>query len=729
MTRKVLIYTVALVLIASCIKEAPIGPTVTEYPAGEKGIMIKPSVADGDWNTLKTPSTKALADLTDKEVDQQYLEDHGFGLYAYYTAKNDFVAVTDTSVHGVVFNKRKFLHDDVLDVWKNYQWDGTDYSHVGKAEFWPTSSEHKLSFFAFAPWDPWYDDNLIKVSSTYDSPYIIYDDFVAQDLSASELEGQQNLLWGTNTAGMPHKNVTMSSYDPEGTVDMHFRHAPAKVRFTIQGTLAVTPPSTSGGNTPVFDSERGAVVTTLGTVSQSGPTTSTRYVSEGTFSYRAYQYRITEYTVTERQDQDVQMKRTGVRVTTTGKRYLVDNLTMNGFNKTGTLLLNNASAYEPTWIIGNETLNYTLNSSNVLSHSLRADSDDTIKSNLSTYTGITDTPKDMMSGYYLYALPKVVSTASPAIDVSLTYKTIEVNGTETVTQTGPASRYRTRTGKRYFVEQRRSTNTSWRQRESDFNFPSTWTSSGPAAVTGVVDGDELGWTPSETEFQYSYDWSDEVHLPWSYTDVTDWTTVEGSGTPYGTPTATYTDTKTLTSKIVSSFVGGSAYTINFLISGDKIELIVVPNPWDLEDEPAFTYDDNINRIIQYLDYDSAFIDYEDGGNVYINNRMGKFYFQLDEGKYISWKASLEGAPGSFGFTDENGQWIMDGENRATSIGGPVDPNVMNYIYVKAVDTASPTTNRAKLRIRGTDSNGDDTVLLNLVNNENVVEWTIVQNAQ
>ena len=156
---------------------------------------------------------------------------------------------------------------------------------------------------------------------------------------------------------------------------------------------------------------------------------------------------------------------------------------------------------------------------------------------------------------------------------------------------------------------------------------------------------------------------------------------------------------------------------------------MVPNPWELEDEPAFTYDDNINKILQYLDYDSAFIDYEDGGNVYINNRMGKFYFKLDEGKYVSWKASLEGAPGSFGFTDENGHWIMDGDVKATSIGGPIDPNVMNYIYIKAVDPASPTTNKAKLRIRGTDSNEEDTVLLNLVNNENVVEWTIVQNAQ
>ncbi len=717
MTRKAIIYLTALVLGVSCMKEQPVGPAVKEYPAGEKGIVLDPTVVDSDWNDLKTSPTKALSDLTDHEVDQTYLESSGFGVYAYYTGEDDFVSITDATIKGLVFNKRKFLYDSGLSKWQNYQWNGTDYSQAGKEEFWPTSSAEKLTFFAFAPWEPWHDDNLIKTSSTYASPYIIYDSYVAQSLTASELEKQQDLLWGTNTAGMPHKNVSMSSYTPEGTVDMHFRHAPAKVNFTIQGTLTVTPDAVSGGGTPVFDSARGEIDESHGTVGNNG--TDTRDEQTGNMWNRTYyQYEITEYTITDRQDQEVMMRKPNVTVTVTGNRYLVDNITMNGFNKTGTLLLGNTSAYEPTWIIGDQTLNYSLGSGSVITPGLFAAPEATVRGDLSTYTGITETPADLMSGYYLYALPKEINAGSPAIDVSLTYRTIAVNGRERVTQVGPASRYRTRVGKRYYVRQR--------SRNSLLANWGAWTDQGTAAVSGIVDGNKLGWTPSQTGFVYAYGWD---QIDWSYTDVTSWTTVEGSGTPYGNTTASYTETKTLNGKIVSPFVGGRAYTINFIVSGNKIELVVVPNPWELEDEPPFSYDDNINKILQPLDYDSAYIDYEDGGNVYINNRMGKFYFKLDEGKYISWKATLEGAPGSFGFTDENGHWIMDGSVKATSVGGPVDPNVMNYIYIKAVDPASPTTNRAKLRIRGTDSEGEDTVLLNLVNNEHVVEWTIVQNAQ
>lgn len=702
-------FVVPLVLIASCAKEErlkPGGPKA--YTGGDKAIIIKPSLADEDW----TPISRGSSDLAAKEVDSAYLANNGFGLYAYYTGKYDFVSVTDTTVKGLVFNKRKFLYDSGSSSWKNYQFNGSDYSQLGKAEFWPTSSEHNLTFFAFAPWAPWYDGK-VTTSSLYDCPYIVYDDYVAQSLTEAELEDQEDLLWGTNTSGMAHKNVHMSSYTPEGVVDMHFRHAPAKVSFSIQGTLAVATVSESVGSVPVLDSELGSAVDSQSGVDVDGPTEKD-YVYNSS-NRRYYQYEVTEYTIVERQDQDVLMTRT-VTLTTSGKRYFIDDITFQGFNKKGTLLLDNASAYEPSWIIGDETLNYSLNSSNVLTTSLQAASAATLKNNLSTYTGISVTPTDMMSGYYLYALPKEITASSPAISVSLTYKTAQVAGSERVTQTGPSNRYRTRIGKRYYV----------RERYYNFNSGrwSSWSDSGTAAVSGQVEDNKLGWNPSSTGFKYGQGWSD-----WIYEDVSEWTTTPGSGVPSGTPTAEYIDTKTLAGKIITPFVGGSSYNINLVVTGNILELDVIPAPWELEDEPPFSYDDNINKIIQPLDYDSAFVDYVDGGNVYINNRMGKFYFQMDEGKYVSWKASLEGAPGSFGFTDENGQWIMDGDHRATSVGGAIDPNVMNYIYVKAVDPASPTTNRAKLRIRGTDSFGEDTVLLNLVNNEKVVEWTIVQNAQ
>ena len=143
----------------------------------------------------------------------------------------------------------------------------------------------------------------------------------------------------------------------------------------------------------------------------------------------------------------------------------------------------------------------------------------------------------------------------------------------------------------------------------------------------------------------------------------------------------------------------------------------------------FDYTTDINDVIQALTYDSAFIDYADAqGNVYINNRMGKFYFRLGQGKYKAWQASLVG-DSAFGFTDENGNFLLDGNgNRVSSIRASIDPEVMNYIYIKAINSSSTVTSRAKLRIYYIDANNDVTAALNLVNMQGVNEWTIVQNA-
>lgn len=106
--RRIILFVVPLVLIASCAKEErlkPGGPKA--YTGGDKAIIIKPSLADEDW----TPISRGSSDLAAKEVDSAYLANNGFGLYAYYTGKYDFVSVTDTTVKGLVFNKRKFLYD------------------------------------------------------------------------------------------------------------------------------------------------------------------------------------------------------------------------------------------------------------------------------------------------------------------------------------------------------------------------------------------------------------------------------------------------------------------------------------------------------------------------------------------------------------------------------------------------------------------------------------------
>ena len=714
---------ILLPLLYSCRREEPWNSENPRYyKAGE--IVVRP-YADEDWQPME--KTKALADLEAKDVDINRLKDPvngGFGVYAYYTGADDFSGINDNStIHGLVFNKRKFVWES--DTWKNYQWNGSAYA-AGKSEFWPAKTSENLTFFAFAPWATWYDK--VQTSSTYDCPYIVYDSYVAEDLSPAELEAQEDILWGTNTFGMAHKNVGMTDYTPEGVVDMHFRHAVAKVHFSVLGSLAGTSVTAGNivqkGSTPV-----GSVSESRGTENETGPTimrlpnnSDFVRIQEGR-NYRAYQYRVTTYTIEERQEQNYTLTRSA-RVTVNGKVYLVDNVTFSGFKDSGTLLLDNASAYSPSWVLGNSTVNYTLSpSGTALKTSLQAVPEATLRNNLSTYSGISETATDMMGGYYLYVLPK--ENGSSPIDVSFVYKTAQVNGQETVDQvSGEVRAYRTRTLTRRYVEERKSTNTG----NSRFtpSWSDNWTiGNGTATVSGQVDGDILGWWPGPDADDYTDpEWGDWV-IP--DPDPSSWTTVEGSGTPYGTPSATYIETKTLTGQINTVFEGGNAYVIKLIVSGKELNLEVTPEPWELEDLPAYTFRNDENWPIQYLDYDSAYIDYEEGGNVYINNRMGKFSFQLNSGKYLSWQASLVGDP-AFGFTDENGHFLMEGGEMVSSIRGPIDPNVMNYIYVRAINSSATVTSRAKLRIYGIDSNGDATALLYLVNNPDVVEWTIVQNA-
>ena len=129
--------------------------------------------------------------------------------------------------------------------------------------------------------------------------------------------------------------------------------------------------------------------------------------------------------------------------------------------------------------------------------------------------------------------------------------------------------------------------------------------------------------------------------------------------------------------------------------------------------------------------------------VYINNRMGKFYFRIGKGKYLYWQASLIGDD-AFAFTDENGEYLLDSDNGyLTSIRGDIGDE-MNYIYVKATNTASQVTSSAKLRIYLFDSDNHAVVALPRTNpdwlflnakyidgngdEQRVQEWTVIQTA-
>ena len=682
------------------------------------------AVMPQDW----VPISRAVGDITD--INGSELQSRGFGVYAFYTGTEDYSSAVDSSAYetfGLVLNNRKF---EYTTAWQN----------SGKAEFWPASSGENLSLFAYAPWDTW--NSVVRYDGKV--PTIQYDNYVAQNLSVSELSKQRDILWGTNTSGNPHKNMEKDDYNPEGTVDFHFRHAVAKVRLNVKGSLpgevlnqtasGTTNTSTGAAGDPVDgdpSSSVGDPVATIGNTSTYYRTgdneTEGNWWNQTTYYvryYHAVQTQTETQTIIQTRYRTRTENATNAKYSVSGQRYLVEEVTLKGFNQKGTLVLDNETAYFPTWKnvskFTGASPEYVLNSSNVLSPSMRYVSASTVQNDFDTYTGITETAADLMSGYFLYAIPRE-SSAGDRIAVTIDYHKLNVNGNLTANQTREViqkqtrtiSRTRTRTRNSEEIKVRTTNNNNWNSayntnasQTSYYTFSAEW-------------GEWSEWGSWSNPSWDSNPWQDDSFEDWTITS----SSLANANVNYDDDTAPH-----LSGELITSLEGGRVYDINLIVAGDKIELEVVPQPWDLKDF-EFDYNANINDVIQALTYDSSYIDYADAhGNVYINNRMGKFYFKLGTGKYASWQASLVG-DAAFGFCDENGNFLLDGQgNRVSSIRNAIDPNVMNYIYIKPINSEASVTSHAKLRIYYIDATGDATVALNLVNMEGVTEWTIWQNA-
>ena len=682
------------------------------------------AVMPQDW----VPISRAVGDITD--INGSELQSRGFGVYAFYTGTEDYSSATDSSAYenfGLVLNNRKFEYS-------------TAWANSGKAEFWPTSDGENLSLFAYAPWDTW--NGIVQYDGKV--PTIQYDNFVAQNLSVSELSKQRDILWGTNTSGNTHKNMEKDNYAPEGTVDFHFRHAVAKVRLNVKGSLpgevlnqtasGTTNSSTGAAGDPVDgdpSSSVGDPVATIGNTSTYYRTgdneTEGNWWNQTTYYvryYHAVQTQTETQTIIQTRYRTRTENATNARYSVSGQRYLIEEVTLKGFNQKGTLVLDNETSYFPTWKnvskFTGASPEYVLNSSNVLSPSMRYVSASTVQNDFDTYTGITETAADLMSGYFLYAIPRE-SSAGDRIAVTIDYHKLNVNGNLTANQTREViqkqtrtiSRTRTRTRNSEEIKVRTTNNNNWNSaynnnasQTSYYTFSAEW-------------GEWSEWGSWSNPSWNSNPWQDDSFGDWTITS----SSLANANVNYDDDTAPH-----LSGELITSLEGGRVYDINLIVAGDKIELEVVPQPWGLKDF-EFDYNANINDVIQALTYDSSFIDYADAhGNVYINNRMGKFYFKLGTGKYASWQASLVG-DAAFGFCDENGNFLLDGGgNRVSSIRNAIDPDVMNYIYIKPINSEASVTSHAKLRIYYIDATGDATVALNLVNMEGVTEWTIWQNA-
>ncbi|MBQ6016019.1 MAG: hypothetical protein IJL22_06945 [Bacteroidales bacterium] len=643
-----------------------------------------PQTYEGSGNQQIRFSAEAHWTKADVTLNDLKADDNGWGVFAYYTGTDDYSKPEDAQ--GVIFNKRRVKWATSGENMNSWDY-SIDAAH--KKEYWPMDPAEKVTFFAFAPWKEFNS----AVSVDNEGPYVTY-------TASTNLAQQKDLLWGTNTSGLPHRNVNMATY-PDSIVDMHFRHAPAKIHFTINGaslddeTAAPTPQGNATTNT---------------TYSSNNDINKTQEATGSTYNYYTlyWAYRVKTVTTTQTYRQLI-----------SGFKILINSVEMKNFIKDGVLHLNNPDSYVPYWTNeasqAEDFLTYNFTASDIVTAVANPGNQTTLSNGWgTTYLGVNSDPKELLPApnNYIYMIPKeaddLVGDESNNIKISVRYHVIGLTKTVQFTRTTTTVSYQR-------VPYYRSGN-SYYYKRTNGNYT--------------------------TDLTRTLDWAD-VNNNANYPVNTSYT--DGTSTNVGNPEWNYSqdndgDGFLAVGPIASDILGGRDYTINLYLDGRELKLQVIPQPWDLQ-ETTYDYNSFINPVQQSLTYDSDFVYEVIGSNVYINNRMGKFYFKLGSGMYLYWQASLIGDD-AFAFTDENGEYLLDdnGDYR-TTVRGDIGEN-MNYIYVKAINTSSHVTSKAKLRIYLFNSENRATVALpqdnwpfvssSYINGQGqqvrVMEWNVVQTA-
>jgi hypothetical protein len=163
---------------------------------------------------MKTRSVTSSPFSIESSAD---LQANGFKVYTYYHGTDNFV-----NANQCIYT----LMDNVNVKYNNGAW-----VYDGDTRYWPTG-KNMLSFFATS-----YNPNLgsgqltLNKNTNTGNPEITY-------IASTDLDKQEDILWGTRNNGMPYINETRPS---DGTVHWHFKHALAKIVPTISSTLYTQP--------------------------------------------------------------------------------------------------------------------------------------------------------------------------------------------------------------------------------------------------------------------------------------------------------------------------------------------------------------------------------------------------------------------------------------------------------------------------------------------------------
>lgn len=303
-----------------------------------------------ETDSMKTRSVTSTPFSIENSTD---LQTNGFKVYAYYHGTNNFV------------NANQSLYTIMDSVNVKYQNGGWVYD--GDTRYWPLG-KNMLSFLATS-----YNPNLnrtrllLNKNSSTGNPEITY-------IASTDLDKQEDILWGTRSNGMPYINETRPS---DGTVHWHFKHALAKIVPTISSTLYTKPDTTL-------------------TYNNYWGTSATRTLSQ---------------TI-----------------------YLIKSVKISNIIKQATLSLQNSVANIPEWSNKKDTLSYFLNTelNDDIKYS-QTSNQTTANANPKNWgkTGANTTSQNLLdTGEYLTMIPKLASEDNP-LEISITYEALK----QTITQT------------------------------------------------------------------------------------------------------------------------------------------------------------------------------------------------------------------------------------------------------------------------------------------------------
>lgn len=222
------------------------------------------------------------ADTRATVIDEAKLKNDDFGVFAYYTGDNTFKQVNTTITPNFMYNEK-------------VEWNDTDnawtYSPI---KYWPTTTSHMISFFAFAP----YDNDLELDEERHDD--------------SEDTRRNANITYSANTAtGSPTVTYKVPAAVGEqidllyaqpilnqtrmGTKDkvkFNFKHALARIGFSVEAMIDVVNSDATNGTT---DGAYGEGNTDNGTIIPDGTTITVKKVTLKDVFYTKATYTFTTY--------------------------------------------------------------------------------------------------------------------------------------------------------------------------------------------------------------------------------------------------------------------------------------------------------------------------------------------------------------------------------------------------------------------------------------------------